>query len=191
MIERIPILLMPTLGSLLSSREMKSHNGLMTLPGVDLTNLTSVTVLTTGLTYFSYVGRVNDAITTCDVVQNVTAAAVTITWAEVAIFKGVPVGNGNASLTRLGFTSVAATYNSTGRKKTTIALSGVTPGDDLWLAYGSAATTPFQVRAGLADDLQGGMFQTASVRPSTASSPQAVTLAGATVVPGAAVLVLP
>lgn len=151
--------------------------------GLHAGSLTAVTALTSGTTYFEYIGSTSKIYTSCSLIQNVTTAAATITWAEVGIFKGVPVLNGSASLTRLGFTSVATTYNSTGRKVTAVSLSGQSIGDNLWVAFGSSATTPFQVRGMLADDMQSGVFQDASVRPSTAASPQTTTLESATAVP--------
>lgn len=143
-------------------------------------NLTTVTVLVTNTSYFLYIGRAGKALTTIDIVSRVTAAAATITWAEVGIFKGVPVANGAATaLTRLGFTDVAATFNSTGIKKTTVALTGHAAEDDLWIAFGSQATTPYQIRAGLADDIQGGGFQSFAGRIST-MGPSTGTLVAAT-----------
>ncbi len=152
--------------------------------GLHAANLTAVTAITSTNSYFEYIGVAAKPYTTCTVLQNVTTAAATITWAEVAIFRGTPVLNGNASLTRLGYTSVSGTYNSTGRKSTAVTLTGAFTGDNLWVAWGSQATTAFQVRGMLADDLQSGVFQTATIRPSLASSPQATTLGGATAVPG-------
>lgn len=150
----------------------------------DAANLTAVTAFATQDAYYVYLGRAQHALTSCDVVCRVTTAAATITYAEVAIFTGAPVANGNASLTRRGFTDVAATFNSIGIKKTTVTLTGVSAGDDLWAVFASQATTPFQLRGCLADDIQSGVFQTTNaVRPSTAASPQATTLAGAAVVP--------
>ncbi len=147
-------------------------------------NLTAVTALTTGLSYFEYIGVAPRTYTSCTTLFNVTTQVATITWAEVAIFKGTPVINGNASLTLLGSTSVAATFNSTGRKSTAVTLTGAAAGDNLWVAFGSAASTPFQVRGMLADQMQSGALQTASVQPSAAGSPQATTLSGATDVGG-------
>jgi hypothetical protein len=150
--------------------------------GLFMANLTAVTALTTGTTYFEYMGVAAKPYTSCSVLANVTTAAVTITWAEVAIFKGTPPLNTTASLTRLGSTSVAATYNSTGRKSTAVTAT-VAAGDPLWVALGSSATTPFQVRGMLADDIQSGVFQTGAVQPSAAGTPYTTTLGGATAVP--------
>ena len=160
-----------------------SLSRVMVPPGLHAANLTAVTAMTTGVSYFLYVGRSPSALASLTFACNVVTAGATITWAEVAVFKGLPVVQGNASLTRLGFASVATVFNSAGRKNVAITLSGVATGDDLWLAFGSQATTPFQLRGMLADDLQSGVFQTATVRPSLATSPQATVLTGAAVVP--------
>lgn len=160
------------------------ENALLQPVGLNPANLTAVTALATNTSQLLYLGRMGKAKTTCDVLVNVTTAVATsIIWAEIAIFKGVPVLNGNASLSRVGFADVTGTFNSTGIKKTTVALSGVSAGDDLWVAYGSQATTPFQLRGMLADNIQSGVFQTYAGRPSTAAIPQATVLAGAAVVP--------
>ena len=127
---------------------------------------------------------------TADVLINVTVAAVAvITWAEIALYKYTPVCNGNlADLTRLGYANVAATFNSTGLKKTTVPLTVPTiAGDNVAVVMGSvAAVTMFQVQGGLADQLQSGRFQTLTARPSTEAGPIAGVLMGAAVVPGTA-----
>jgi hypothetical protein len=153
-------------------------------PGLHAANITTVTAITTGLCYAQWLGCAMSTVTTIDVELQVTALVATITWAEVAIFTGNPVANAGTNLTRVGFTNVAATYNTTGRKKTTVALTGVAPGDNLWVVYGSSATTPFQIRGMLADDNQSGVFLTATTRPSTAAAATAFALGGAAVVPG-------
>ena len=148
------------------------------------------TALTTGLSHFYYIGRAQAAVAAAATVTGIykvtVIAAGAITWAEVALFKGAPVAFGNASLTRLGFASIAGVVTVLGTKATAITLTvGIAAGDDLWLAIGGvAATTQFQIRGGLAEEVQYGVFQTAAVRPSLAASPQATTLGGAAVVPG-------
>ena len=150
--------------------------------GINPVSLTAVTALTTGLTHFTYMGAAAKNYTSCSILVNVTTAGATITWAEVAIFKGIPPMNTTASLTRLGSTNVSATFNSIGRKVTAVTVS-VAAGDTMWIAYGSSATTPFQLRGLLSDDLQSGVFQTGSVQPSAAGTPFTTTLATATAVP--------
>jgi hypothetical protein len=152
----------------------------------DAANLTAVTAMATGVCHCYYVGVAPFSTSSINLLVNVTALVATITWAEVAIYRGTPMLNGNCpDLTRLGYTDVAASYNTTGRKNTTINLTiPANPGDNLWVVLGSAATTPFQIRGALADDLQSGIFNTLTARPSLTAGPTAGTLAGATVVPG-------
>lgn len=147
--------------------------------GFNAANLTTVTILVAGSSYYCYVGKAPAGVTSCNVLCNITTAYTggAGQWGEVGIFKGATVGNGNASLTRVGTTSFT---NTTGRKVTAVTLAGLHKGDDVWVCVGSNASTPAQFRAGLADDLQSGMFQSAAVRPSLASTPQATTLAAAT-----------
>jgi len=148
------------------------------------------TALTTGLSHFYYIGQAQVAVAAAATVTGIykvtVIAAGAVTWAEVALFKGSPVAFGNASLTRLGFASIAGVVTVLGTKATAITLTtAIAAGDDLWLAIGGvAATTQFQIRGGLAEEIQFGVFQTATVRPSLATTPQATTLAGAAVVPG-------
>ena len=153
-------------------------------------NVTTNTVLTSGLSHFYSIGRAQAAVASGAIVTGIykvtVIAAGAVTWAEVALFKGPPVAFGAASLTRLGFASIATVVTVLGTKATAITLTtAIAAGDDLWLAIGgAAATTQFQIRGGLAEEIQFGVFQTATIRPSLAASPQATTLAAATVVPG-------
>lgn len=148
-------------------------------------NATTAFVMTDTFVFFVYIGRIPQAITTIDVMYKVTTAGVAIDFAEVGIFKGAVVFNGNASLSRLGFTSVSGVVNSTGIKKTTVALSGVTAGDDLWAAIGSqTTTTPPQIRGTVADELQLGVFQNKGGQLSTLSTPVTTNIsAGTAVIP--------
>lgn len=155
-----------------------------TNPGTvaDRANNTTVTATATNNSIAMFLGISPKNGTFVDVLSQVGTAAATITWAEVGIFKGDLILNGNANLTRLGFTDVSGSFNTTGRKVTRVNCT-VQIGDVLWVAYGSQATTPYQVRGALADDLQTGAFQTIAGRISTVASPTNWTLAGAAVVP--------
>lgn len=159
-----------------------------------MASLATVTAFVSDTAYFVYLGQADLAdsqkIANIDIVVNVTTAFATggvTPWAEVAIFSST--GNfptfANGSLTRRGSTDVSGTFNATGVKKTTVAVSGITPGMHLWAAFGSKGTTPYQVRGALADDLQSGAVQTvaAPAKLSTLSSPQATVLGGAALVP--------
>lgn len=121
------------------------------------------TAIVSGTPHLVHIGRAPHNLTTCDVAMHVTTAAATITWAEVAIYRG----DSPTTVRRVGYTDVAASFNSTGRKLVTVALSDVMAGDELWVAYGSSATTPFQLRALLPDDLESGVFRTLGAQPST------------------------
>jgi hypothetical protein len=152
----------------------------------DAANLTAVTAMATTVCHCYYIGVAPFSTSSINLLVNVTALVATITWAEVAIYKGTPMLNAACpDLTRLGYTDVAGTFNTTGRKNVIINLTvPANPGDNLWVVLGSAATTPFQIRGALADDLQCGIFNTLTARPSLTAGPTAGTLAGATVVPG-------
>lgn len=138
------------------------------LTGVGLhpANVTDATALASGDVHLIYLGTAPQAITTCDVQMMVTTAAASITWAEVAMYRG----DSTNSVRRCGYTDVSATFNSTGQKSTTVALSDVAAGDTLWVAYGSSAVTPFQVRACLPDAIESGVFRTLGARPSTTTN---------------------
>ena len=146
--------------------------------------LTAVTALAAKNIYFQYMGAANKNYTSCNVLANVTtAAAGTISYAEVGLFSGVPVLNGSASLSRLGYTSVAATYNSTGIKSTAVTAT-IPAGTNMWVAFSASSTTMLQLRGMMADNIQTGTFQTITTgQPSTVAIPIATTIAGATVVP--------
>jgi len=121
--------------------------------------------------YFVYVGPAPYTFTTCNILAKVTTLVATITWAEIGVFTGTFVGNSAAILTRVGFTDVSAIYNTTGIKRTAVTTTGILPGDDLWIAYGSQATTPFVLRGNVADDTQCGVFQSkAATRISTVAA---------------------
>jgi hypothetical protein len=107
---------------------------------------------------------------------NVTTAAATITWAEVAILAGnLNFGSFPASLKVLGWADVSAVINSTGLKLVTVSLS-VQPaaaGDIIWAAVGNVATTSAGLRAtSIVDHMAVGHFVTAAppTRPSTAGA---------------------
>lgn len=155
-------------------------------PGFATANLTATKSLTSNSAFAVYMGRAPAALTSVQARYRVTTAAVTITWAEVALAKGAPVVGGNPTLTVVGFTNVAAVVNSTGQKTTTISVSGgqsVAAGDDVWLIIGNQSTTAAIVRAqSIADDLQTGtQASRAATRPSLAvGGGQVYTIEGAT-----------
>ena len=153
--------------------------------------LTTSTALAFSSSYALYVGAAPSAITTVNVVCNVTtnyAGGTSGNWAEVGVFRGNPVANGAATLTRVGFTSVTGTFNTTGIKNTAITLTGVNAGDDLWVAFssgtGGIGGTAYQVRGGLVYETLDGGFQSIAGRISTVASPTSwANVGAATVIP--------
>jgi hypothetical protein len=149
-------------------------------------NLTTVTAsYTSGKGQLFYMGVCSKASSSIDSLVNVTTAVATITWAEVAIFKGTPTLNAACpDLTRLGYADVSGVYNGTGVKKVTIPLTvNAQVGDNLWLYIGAAATTMLVCRGGLANNLQSGTHQTLAQRPSLYAGPGAGTIAANNLVP--------
>jgi hypothetical protein len=154
-------------------------------PITDAANITAVTAMTTGVCHCCYMGVAPFATSSINLLASVTTAVATITWAEIAIYKGTPALNAVCpNLTRLGYVDVAAIYNATGIKNTAIPLTiPANKGDNIWVVMGSLATTPFQVRGALADNLQTGMYQTLTARPSLTPGPIASVLAVLAAVP--------
>jgi len=153
---------------------------------IDAANLTAVKTLTSNSSFAYYLGQAQAAYTSISLRYRVTTAAATITWAEVGIaYSASPVTlAGNATLTRLGYTDVSGTINSTGLKTTAVTVSGIYPGMHLWALFGNQATTAAVLRGALADDLTGGFFQSvAATRISTMGAATAFTVEGATTVP--------
>jgi hypothetical protein len=101
----------------------------------------------------------------------------TVSWAELAIYKGTPVLSSPTTMTRLGFTDTSSIWNTgatgtAGNRTTTVTTTGMNIGDDLYAVFSNSTTgTVTQLRAGLADNLASGVYQTVSnTRPSTNSS---------------------
>lgn len=145
-----------------------------------------ITAVTDVVIDFIHLGSAPKDASQIDVLVNVATAYVAGNHAEVGIFTSTgdfPLFT-TASLSRLGFTDVASTYNSTGRKKTRITAS-ISAGDDLWFAYVSSAllTTNFELSASVRDTLRSGAFQFVSGKISTVAVPVATSLAGASRIP--------
>lgn len=134
--------------------------------------------ITSGSTFAIYLGKADMDFSRVLVRLNVVTAAAAITWVEAAIATGIPVLNGNASLSLLKSEPVDTILNSTGLKKINIGASGYA-GQDLWFLLGNNATTALVVSSMLQDDLQAGFQQSAAVRPSTMSDPTSFTLEAA------------
>lgn len=146
--------------------------------GFNTANVGSAKTHTSGTTFAAYLGRASAAYTQAIVNYRVTTAAVTITWAEIAIGTGQftmsPAASGAPLLlTTRGYTDVSAVVNSLGVKTTTISLSGINPGDDLFFLSGNQASTPMALRS------QASNVNAGSGRVVSASSTQPSAMASA------------
>ena len=136
-------------------------------------NNTSAMSLTNTNSFCIYLGRADRIYSSVKLMYQVTTAlGATISWAELAIYKGTPVLNGNATLTRLGYSDMSAVWNTATIKTTTITTTGMVTGDDLWAVFSNSTTgTVAQFRCGSADPISSGAYQTSNnTRPSTSTT---------------------
>jgi hypothetical protein len=133
-------------------------------------------------TYYQYLGKAKKAYASAVVRLNVTTAGVTLSFAEVGIFKGSIVTPGTIpQLTKVA--TAAATLTAIAKVNTTVTLTGlVNPGDDLWVVVGVGTQgTAVQYTATVADTLSNGVTASNAQRPSTATTTTPAVLA--TVIP--------
>lgn len=142
------------------------------VPGFVADTATAVTTPTSNQIIAQYLGVAPRALTSITVRVNVTTqVSASPTWAEIGIAKGTPTMGSGASLTRIGYTNVASTFNSTGLKDTVVSVTAAA-GDHLWVLWGSQAATPYVLRGGgIGDALSTGRNQfVAATRISTMSA---------------------
>lgn len=145
----------------------------------DCADLVTTLTMASGTAFALYLGRCGKNSSLVNLIYKVTTAlGATISYAEVGIFKGTVNLNGNPTLTRLGFTDVSTQVNGTGIQTPSVTLTTpAQPGDDLWVVFGfSTSGTAAAFRAGLADDIQSGVWASLSGRPSTIAAASAFTL---------------
>jgi len=169
-----------------------NYNGLLKVSGVVQTptsirsleyfnaiNASTTLTLTTGSDFAFYLGKADRPYNQVTIQYQVTTAiGATITYAELAIYKGImPIGSGLTSNQLCGWVDVSGanqySLGSTGVKTCPITVTGVTTGDDIWAVFGSVTSgTNAAIRAGVVDDIGAGFIQTAtgSLRPSTNNS---------------------
>lgn len=153
--------------------------GYFTPPGPVAIDTTQVTALAAGNSGARYLGMAPFDVTSIDVkVRVTTAVATSINWAEIGLASAASATSG--TLTLLGSaTDVTGTFNSTGNKTVTFTIS-IPAGTFVYLIFGSDATTPFQLRATIADEMGTGLTRTASAtRPSTMAAPTAFSTSSA------------
>jgi hypothetical protein len=130
----------------------------------------ALTLISTN-SYCIYLGRAERPFSSIRLQYNVSTQAASITWAELAVYKGTPTLQSAATLNRVGFTDVSGVWNSTGLKTTTVTTTDIAIGDDLWAVFSNSAGTATQVTAGSVDHLGAGFMQSiTNTRPSTTSS---------------------
>lgn len=158
---------------------------------------TTATVHVTDVTYYSYLGRVNTAKTSCKVQYYLkTSITATVTYAEMAIYIGTPLpGAVPDALTLAGYLDCSGSGqfgHAPGALTATIPLSGVVGGSDLWLATASKTSGQCAEFEGLMLDRFGSglfAFSKASAQPSITTTLAASDLTIGAAVGSAAVLV--
>ncbi len=131
--------------------------------------------------YAAYLGRLEQAYTTANLIFRVTTAAATITWAEVGIAVGIASSIDDVALTTVGFTDTSAIVNSTGVKNVAVTMTGVQAGDHIYALIGAQATTALRTRSlTLADDINMRFdVVLAGTRPSTMAAGSVFAQSGA------------
>jgi hypothetical protein len=100
--------------------------------------------------YAYYMGRAEKSYSTINFVYNVTTLATGITYAELAVYTvGVMHSEalGGKLDKRVGFTNLATIINSTGIKNTAVSVSGINPGERMYVVIAGQWTTAPAIRA--------------------------------------------
>lgn len=150
-------------------------HSLRTPPFFAAANATTTQTVTSGTHIILLLGKADRAYSTVKVRYNVTTGlGATITYAELAVYKGDPsIGSATTTntLTRCGFTDTSGIFNGTGLITTTVNVSDISIGDDLWVVFATSTSgTNMVLRAGIIDDVQVGYIGTTTSRPSITSS---------------------
>jgi len=137
-------------------------------------NATNTALTNTGICL--YLGKATGAYSTVIVEHYIgSTSGASITWAELAIYKGTPQIGANTTATRVGYADMQALWLSQVNiyRFTGISVSNVQAGDDLWVVFAASAVTfPTFRTHNVADNIGAGFIGTlpASTRPSTSSS---------------------
>ena len=144
---------------------------------VSTTTLITQLTITSGTDFAYYLGKADRAYTNITIRYNIlTGLGATITYAELAIYKGYPtIGSATTTntITRCGYTDTSSVFNGTGYKNTSVNVTGVTINDDLWVVFANVTSgTNMIIWAGIIDETNNGFIGTVtgSLRPSTNSS---------------------
>lgn len=153
---------------------------LMTCYGA-YSNFNAATGFTTGNVYFTYMGTSPKKCNSVALYYQLRTALVTPTWAEVGIFVGRLNFCGNASLKCVGWKNVIS-INILPLRQVKLELilnRPILQGEGIWVGMGSSSSTTFQVDGTLSDDIQTGIFQTSTTRPSQWPNDYTATTKGA------------
>jgi hypothetical protein len=118
-----------------------------------------------GSTQALYMGRADAAWAYEAIRFEVTVAASGFTWCEVGIATSpeFEVGDTTVNLTRQGWVDVSFSVNSTGEKTIILDSTGnISPGEHVWLLFGSSSTTPWQIHGAYGGGLSAGNFRFSS-----------------------------
>lgn len=138
-------------------------------PALKPANATTILTCASGTDYGQYIGRADRSLSTIKLAYRVVGSPSPITWAEAAIYRTkVSIASATTVTTLCGFADISGTIGSTGQKTTTIPVTGINQGDDLFVVFGSVHTGTYTLRGGLTDDIGAGNIGTAtgSLRPS-------------------------
>lgn len=139
-------------------------------------NATTVMTLSNNVNFAFYLGKADRAYNQVSIQwQATTAIGATVSYAELAIYKGIPLIGSGLTGTLCGWRDISGNNQSglggTGVKTSPVNVSGITAGDDIWAVFGTSTTgTNAAIRAGVVDDIGAGFIQTGSSRPSITTS---------------------
>lgn len=139
--------------------------------GFGAPNGTTTYNLGSTITHCQYLGRADRVYSSVRVHYSITVTPVNLTVAEVAIYRGTPTIQSNATLSRLGVnTSLVASWSLGGINTTTVNTTGMAIGDDLWAVFYQVSNATMGFLGGQVDHLGSGFVQSTSNRPSTTST---------------------
>lgn len=155
-----------------STNYLQTGDNLALAHGLNLTN-GGQSIGTTGTAYCTYMGKATSNHKVMFVQIRLTSFPSTVTWAEVAVYKGRFTLGTATTFTRLGFADVGSTWTGSNTAKwIVIPLTNCQPGDDLWFVVGNVAVGSMAIRSlSIPDNIGAGFLQTSgSCRPSLNST---------------------
>lgn len=142
-------------------------------PALKPANTSTTLTCASGTDYGQYLGRADRSYSNIKIAYRVAGSPSPITWAEVAVYRTlISIASATTVTAFCGFADISGTINTTGLKTTTVTVSGVTQGDDLYAVFGSSHTGTYTLRGGLTDDIGACNIGTVtgSLRPSQNNS---------------------